>query len=175
MKKIDLISKHTKLRLVGVEDAEFIRNLRTHPSLKRYISETPSSLDVQINWIKNYKKRESYGVEFYFIIENFTGEKFGTLRLYNILNNQFTWGSWLIKPNSPIYTSIESMLLIYIFAFEHMVLEKANIDVKKENKEVVLAHKKFGALMVGENEEDVFFELTKERFFLIKKKYHQYC
>ena len=47
-----------ELSLVTEEDAQFILDLRTDASKSRFISKTDYNIDVQKNWIKEYKKRE---------------------------------------------------------------------------------------------------------------------
>ena len=61
-------------RLVNEDDAEFIIDLRTDKDLSRYIHDTSPDLDNQIQWIREYKKREAEGKEYYFIYSS--GGKF---------------------------------------------------------------------------------------------------
>ena len=53
-------------RFVVEEDAEFILSLRNDIKLSKFISPTSSSISDQVNWIKEYKKKEK--VRKYFII-----------------------------------------------------------------------------------------------------------
>ena len=55
------------VRLVEEKDAGFILSLRTNPKLSRYIHNTDDSLDKQRQWIRDYKKRELEGKDYYFI------------------------------------------------------------------------------------------------------------
>jgi hypothetical protein len=51
-----LKGKNISLRLVNIEDANFILNLRLNQG--SFLSKTNPSLDIQKEWIKKYKKRE---------------------------------------------------------------------------------------------------------------------
>ena len=51
------------VRLVEEDDAEFILKLRTNRKLSRYLHKTDADIEKQIQWIRNYKKRE---LELYF-------------------------------------------------------------------------------------------------------------
>jgi hypothetical protein len=55
MNKI-IIGKNINFRLVEIEDAEFILNLRFKKG--EFLSATNPNLTEQENWIKSYKKRE---------------------------------------------------------------------------------------------------------------------
>ena len=71
------------MRLVEKSDAKFIVDLRTDEKLGKNLSKTSSSLDDQVNWIEDYKKRESRQKEFYFIFEDLNHKPWGTVRLYS--------------------------------------------------------------------------------------------
>ena len=54
--------------------------------------------------------------------------------------------------------------------YEILGFEKDCFDVRRGNKKVVRFHEMRGATLVGENEIDYFFELTKESFQKTKNK-----
>ena len=56
-----------KLRLVQLEDAEFILTLRMDERLNRFISMVEAGLNKQVAWLVSYKAREANGEEYYFI------------------------------------------------------------------------------------------------------------
>ena len=58
------------VRLVEEDDAEFILKLRTNRKLSRYLHKTDADIEKQIQWIRNYKKRELEGTEYYFLFYN---------------------------------------------------------------------------------------------------------
>ncbi|MBM7309217.1 GNAT family N-acetyltransferase, partial [Citrobacter freundii] len=114
--------KHNKLegrtihfRLIEESDASFLYQLRMDETLNKYISKVDSSIEMQKEWIRNYKEREKEHIEYYFIIErNDTNEKIGTIRLYGITDdNRFCWGSWILNSRKTVTSAIESAYLIY--------------------------------------------------------------
>lgn len=167
-----ILGKNISLRFVETKDASFILNLR----LKRggMLSKTTPSLDLQVKWIENYKKREEQKEEYYFIIEDKNQENIGTVRIYNIIEDTFCWGSWLIIENVPFYCSIESALLVYDFAFDNLNLKNSKFDVDKKNKSVLKFHLNMGAKIVDESEKDFYFEYPKSKYKEIRNKYLRY-
>ena len=131
-----------ELRLVTVEDAEFILNLRTDPDLNKYLSHTSSDYDAQKQFLKNYKLKEYAKEEFYFKI-TYNERDVGTVRIYNInyQENTFTWGSWIVKRGNPGLVALSSAYLSYYFAFNILHLNKALIDVRKDNLSVFELYK----------------------------------
>ena len=135
-----------ELSLVTEEDAQFILDLRTDASKSRFISKTDYNIDVQKNWIKEYKKREKVGVEFYFIAIDNTGQKFATYRLYNFdpIKNEIEIGSFISKPNYTNASNIVKLdILIKEYAFEVLGVTNVNFEVRKKNISVQNYHKKF--------------------------------
>jgi hypothetical protein len=130
-------------RLVVEDDAEFIVGLRTNKKLSRYISSTDSSVQNQVNWIRNYKHREAEGKEYYILFEDGNKEKLGLVRLYKIEGKSFTAGSWLVSPDADEMVGIKSDLFLLVFSFEELKLEECFIDMRKENKKLVRYHSKF--------------------------------
>jgi len=170
-------TKNITLSIVNVLDAKFILGLRQEPSLSKHISFTKPDLEEQLNWINLYKEREKKNIEYYFIInENRHPSliKIGTVRIYNINNGIFTWGSWIIKKNAFYSAAIESALAIYSFCFVNLKLKKSIFDVKKDNVIVINIHKKFGSKIIKEDETNLYFEYYYEDFINIKKKYKRF-
>lgn len=166
--------KNTNLRLVEVDDAEFILDLRLDQTKNRYISKVENDLNKQVDWIKEYKKREKQEKEFYFIIENNKNERYGVLRLYDFVGDSFCWGSWILRENSPSYMAIESALLVYEFAFYELKFKKSHFDVRIDNEKVVAFHTRLGAEVTGSDELNYYFNYTKEKYEEIKNKYRKY-
>lgn len=162
------------LRLVNLEDAKFILDLRMNEKLNKYISDVDDDLKKQREWLKKYKRRESEEKEYYFIIESKSEEKLGTVRIYDLKSDSFSWGSWIIKDNAPSYASIESVLLIYKFGFYKLGFKNSHFEVRKENDKVVSFHKRFGAEIVNEDNLNFYFQFKKETFENIKRKYKKF-
>jgi hypothetical protein len=130
-------------RLVVEEDAQFILSLRTDKKLARFISFTDNSLENQVRWIRNYKQREADGKEYYVIFENADKNPLGTFRLYDIKDDSFIAGSWLVRPDADEFAAIKSDLFLLNFSFEYLKMKTCFIDMRKENKKLVRYHKMF--------------------------------
>ncbi len=163
--------KNINLRDVEVEDAEFILSLRLNEKLNKYLSKTENDLARQIAWIRDYKTREN---EYYFIIESKTGESYGTVRIYDIIGDSFSWGSWIITETSPAFAGIESALLVYEYAFDELGYNRSHFEVVKGNEKVIAFHERFGAVRVREDEEKYYFEITKDQYKITREKYKRF-
>lgn len=157
-----LKSKTISLRLVEPSDAEFILKLRLDQKYNSFISAVKNDVGSQRTWIINYKKDEAEKRQFYFIIERADGIPCGTVRLYDLRSDSFCWGSWILNEDKTRYSAIESALLVYQFGFDKLGFNKSHFEVMKENIKVVEFHKKFRAVVVGEDENNFYFEITKE-------------
>lgn len=154
-----------RLRLVEVNDAEFILSLRINPELSKYLSFVENSLEKQINWIKEYKKREEQKEEYYYIAEDYSGNKYGTIRLYNFIGKKFEHGSWIFKPNSPNMISVKSEIYVREFAFNILGYEINKLEVRRKNKRVIMYHNLWNLEKIGEDELNYYYELSKDNFF----------
>ncbi|MFT0891076.1 GNAT family N-acetyltransferase [Pseudochelatococcus sp. G4_1912] len=160
--------KSIYFREVNLDDAEFIVEMRTNPDKNKYLSHTSVEVESQVNYLRNYLKSTT---DFYFIICNYEGKAIGTIRIYDIRDNSFCWGSWILSKDAPKSAAVESALLIYDFAFFSLHYPKAHFDVRKNNERVVEFHKRFGARIVDENELDYFFEYDRDAYSAIRSKY----
>jgi hypothetical protein len=109
--------------------------------------------------------------DFYFIIADWHGRSIGTVRIYDIRDDSFCWGSWILSVEAPMSAAIESALLVYDFAFYSLHYKYSHFDVRKENVSVVNFHKRFGAVVTAEDEMNYFFEFSKESYGSIRTKY----
>lgn len=157
------------LRDVETNDAEFILALRCDSQKAKFLHKTDNDLAKQITYIQNYKAKEN---EWYFIIESKGGERLGTVRIYDVVDNDdFCWGSWIVKNGAPANVAIESVLLVYEYAFYTLGFTKAHFDVRKDNVKVRAFHKRFGAKEVGESDKDVFYRFFREDYEKIKGRF----
>lgn len=154
--------KSIRLRLVEPSDAEFILKLRLDERYNNFLSKVDNNIESQRRWIKNYKKDEAEKRQFYFIIERLDGSPCGTVRIYDLTAESFCWGSWILNENKTRYAAIESALLVYQYGFDILGFRKCHFDVMKGNSKVVDFHKKFGAVIVSEDDNNHYFEITKE-------------
>jgi acetyltransferase-like isoleucine patch superfamily enzyme len=152
------------LRLVEVEDAEFILRLRTDAKLSRYISRTEPDIDVQVRWIEQYKSREEAGQEYYYIAEDQNGNRFGTIRIYNFNENSFEIGSWLFLPNSPLGMAVKAQFIGFETGFDILNAEYCRLEVRKKNTSVLRYFQEFEKVLVREDELNYYFTLTRVNF-----------
>lgn len=154
------------LRLVEEEDAEFILKLRCNNLLNKFISSTSGDITDQINWIKNYKKRELAGLEFYFIAVDLEGKRYGTIRLYNFDEKSFEIGSWLFLPNSPLGMAVKAHFAAYEKGFKYLNADYCRFEIRKRNMSVLRYIKDFKTTLVNEDDLNYYFTLTKENFLI---------
>ncbi|MBI6621837.1 GNAT family N-acetyltransferase [Pseudomonas corrugata] len=148
------------LRLVEVTDAEFILRLRLDDRYNRFLSGVSPDIESQKTWITKYKADEADKKQFYFIIQRLDGTPCGTVRIYDIRSDSFCWGSWILNENKTRFAAIESAFLVYRFGFEQLGFNKCHFDVMKGNDKVISFHKKMGAVQVGEDDANYYYEIT---------------
>jgi RimJ/RimL family protein N-acetyltransferase len=165
-----IFGKNVFMRNANKLDAEFILKIRKNHLKGKFLSRISNDLNEQIKWLENY---ESDNSQVYFIIENKNSERFGTIRLYDEVGDSFCWGSWLLNENSPSVFAIESVLMIYLYAFE-MGFKKSHFDVRKENASVWAFHERFGAVRVNEDHLNYYYVIMESQIKLSLNKYRKY-
>ncbi|WP_417532452.1 GNAT family N-acetyltransferase [Marinobacter lipolyticus] len=159
---MQLESKTLRLRLVEESDAGFILNLRMDERYNNFLSAVTPDLESQKQWIRNYKSDEQAGKQFYFIIERKDGKPCGTIRVYDLRDDSFCWGSWILNQSKTRYAALESAFLVYEFGFGHLGFRKSHFDVMKGNKGVIKFHQRMGAVKVSEDDQNDYFEITQD-------------
>lgn len=154
--------KTIRLRLVEEQDAEFILSLRLDERYNQFLSGVTPDVEAQKAWIRKYKADEAAGLQYYFIIERLDGTPCGTIRIYDLRPDSFCWGSWILNDDKTRYAAIESALLIYEIGFGQLGFSKSHFDVMKGNEGVIAFHKRMGAEVVGEDEQNYYFEITRD-------------
>lgn len=165
-----VLGKNVVFRNANQNDAEFILQLRNDPVKGKYLSSTSSDLELQIAWLEKYASDNS---QIYFIIEDKNGERFGTIRLYDVQENSFCWGSWILREGRPSGFAMESALLVYQFALS-LGFEKSHFDVRKENMSVWQFHERFGAIRTAEQGEDYLYSISSDAITESFVKYKKY-
>lgn len=162
MEKIE--GKNIKLELVTNEDIDFILNIRHNHKHKKNLGKTVLTHEEQRKWLNEYKKREKEKKDFYYVIslKNENREKVGLIRVYDIVDNTFEQGSLVIKEGQPINVILETLKLIYTFAFEDMKFIEGRLRVKKINKVGNKFHKNYGAILYKEDEEMNYYKVYSE-------------
>lgn len=165
-----LIGRFVNLREITVNDAKFVLDLRCDEKKSKYLNKTEYNLEKQIDYINNYLKKDD---EWYFIIENKKHKPLGTVRIYDVNNDQYTSGSWLMSDGSSAQEVLEGSLLLRSYAFNILGFKKDYYTVRKDNKKVIRFHNISGAKQVGEDDIDYFFEYTIEDFNKNKDKLYK--
>lgn len=155
-----------RLRLVEPGDANYVLGLRTDQRYNRYLSAVTGSVEDQRAWIEAYKLREAHGTELYYLIERLSDDRpCGLVRIYDILPESFTWGSWILNEDKPAKAALDSALLVYRVGFEILGKPCCTFDVRKDNKRALSFHRRFGGIETSQTDNDVLFEL-KRSFFM---------
>lgn len=163
-----------RLRPVVPDDAAYIHALRTEPRYNTHLSPVSGGVEAQRLWIERYLEREAQGSEIYFVIERRNdAQRCGVVRLYDITEQQFTWGSWILDEHKPHKAALESAILSFGYGFEVRRLEKALIDVRRANEHALHFYRRFGMKETGSDETNVYFEYSREKFFADLPRYRR--
>lgn len=155
-----LESKSIRLRFVEESDAEFILKLRLDEKYNQFLSSVSADVQSQKNWIKDYKLDEEAGKQYYFIIELLDSTPCGTVRVYDLKEDSFCWGSWILNEDKTRYAALESAFLVYKFGFEKLGYKKSHFDVMKGNEKVISFHEKMGAKKIDEDADNFYFNIS---------------
>jgi len=154
-----------RLRLVEPGDAAYLYDLRTDPRYNTHLSPVSGAVEDQRTWIESYKQREAEGCEAYYIIERRdTGQPCGTVRLYDIQADRFTWGSWILDTNKPPKAALESAVLSFGVGFETLGLLEALVDVRIANEKALAIYKRLGMTELRRDDREIYFVYPRERF-----------
>jgi RimJ/RimL family protein N-acetyltransferase len=166
-----VMGKTLALRDVHTDDAAFILALRTDASKARHLSSVGDDLEVQRRWIDAYCKRRN---EAYFIIESLSGQALGTVRLYDDQGDSFCWGSWILVDGAPASAAIESALMVYAYALDHLGFRRAHFQVRRANERVWSFHERFGARRVAETDIELHYEIAGDAIRASMQRYRRY-
>jgi RimJ/RimL family protein N-acetyltransferase len=152
------------LRLIQPEDAAYVHGLRTNPAYNRHLSEVRGTVETQRQWIEGYKSRETGGHELYYVIERKDNTRCGLVRLYDIDEMQFTWGSWVLDENKPRKAALESAVLSFGAGFDALGCDLAQVDVRVDNARAEAFYRRFGMSETHRTATNIFFEYSRARF-----------
>jgi RimJ/RimL family protein N-acetyltransferase len=165
-----LKGKTLLFRDANESDAELILTLRTNERKGKHLSSTSFDVESQRKWLRQYAVATDQA---YFIIEHLK-KPVGTVRLYDPRGNSFCWGSWIIADGQPAHVAIESALMVYAYALDHLGFEQAHFDVRVANEKVWKFHERFGAKRVRETNSDFFYELSLEAIKSSTERYKRF-
>jgi len=166
-----IVGKNLVFRDACADDAAFILSLRTDNQKSKFLSSTSPEMNKQIAWLEDYAHKSDQA---YFIIENRTGESLGCVRLYDPKGDSFCWGSWILKEGAPQSAAIESALIIYAFALDHLGFKQAHFDVRKGNESVWQFHERFGAVRLAETAQDYQYQIGQQAISTARQRYKKY-
>ncbi len=150
-----VMGKTLTFRDAQVQDAAFILSLRTDANKSRYLSVVSGELAEQEAWLVRYAQSNDQA---YFIIE-YQDAPIGTVRLYDPQGQSFCWGSWILHSSRPSQAAMESALMVYAYAVDHLGFKSAHFDVRKGNERVWQFHERFGAVRTAETETDYLYRI----------------
>ncbi len=164
------------VRLATIDDAEFIYGLRTSPKTAPFMHNEGCTVETQRVWLKEYKKREANGEEYYFVYEDQTGPV-GVLRLCHFTERDYHCSSWAFKENIPSHYAFAGALFAREVAFERLGFDEEvnwRDGILAINKNVISFMKMMGWKQTGEHYEGNIKMLTgvlkKEDFLKNKSK-----
>lgn len=169
-KAITLHGKSLVFRDVSESDAQFILSLRTDSAKSRYLSATSTDIAAQKSWLQSYARSDNQA---YFIIQA-ADRRIGTVRLYDVQEDSFCWGSWILTADAPGTAAIESALMVYSYAIDHLGFQKAHFDVRKGNESVWKFHERFGAVRTGETDEDFYYWISLAAINQARNRYAKF-
>lgn len=152
------------LRLVEVADAAFLYGLRIDPELSRYLSPVSGGVETQADWIASYKEREVSGREAYYVVESGDGHSCGTVRLYDIQDDVFTWGSFVLTEAKPAKAAIDVAVASLGIGFSDFGCTSAEIDAKTDNKVALGFYDRFGMTRFDEKDGSILMRYDKTTF-----------
>mgnify|MGYP006281951081 CR=1 FL=1 len=145
-------------RYVTPTDAEFVFALRRSPEKSRHLNPVSADGEDQRRWLEAYARSEGQA---YFVILH-DGRRIGVVRLYVARGDCFCWGSWILTDDLPRHAAVESALMVYAYAVDHLGFARAHLDVRLGNEKVLRFHARMGARELRRDDRDVFFEMTPE-------------
>lgn len=153
-----------RLRLIRSEDAEYVHGLRTDPANSRHLSDVRGTAEDQRRWIDAYKEREAALRELYYVIERKDGARCGLVRLYDIVTDSFTWGSWILDHNKTPKAALESAVLSFGIGFDGLERSLAHVDVRIGNEKAHAFYVRFGMTEIRRDDRDIYFVYPRDRF-----------
>ena len=175
-----LYGKRLRLRLVEDSDAEYIVKLRNDKDIKKYFySDDPISITSHKKFME---KRLIMGDKYFAIDIIDSNETIGFAGLNHIdyINGKAEYGWLLIDANHKGNKyGLEAELILHVYAFDALNLNKVTGEVLAYNERVIEQHKKIGYNVTGtffshiykngKYNDVVWVEILKSDFELIKK------
>lgn len=165
-----VVGKTLSFRNATVDDAAFILSLRTDAEKSRYLSTVSGELVEQEAWPERYAQADDQA---YFVIEH-QAAPIGTVRLYDPQGESFCLGSWILHSRRPSQAAMESALMVYAYAVDHLGFTAAHFDVRKGNERVRHFHERFGAVRPAETERDYLYRIDAPAIRASRIRYRRF-
>ncbi|MDX9746407.1 MAG: GNAT family N-acetyltransferase [Syntrophales bacterium] len=152
------------MRLITEADAEFIVSLRSDPERTKYMVTLEDNIEKQREWIREYKRRETEGSDYYFIYFNAENNPIGLNRASHIdyINKTCVASSFIVVEGLK-YEAIVMLLIRFEVMFDVLKIETFQAECHKDNKKVVRIMELFGYKPYGETKKGFLqMVLTKE-------------
>ncbi len=133
----------------------------------RYLSAVSVELAEQQAWLDRYAQADNQA---YFII--YQDSPKGTVRLYDPQGKSFCWGSRIL--HSRRQAAMESALMVYAYAVDHLGFTSAHFNACKGNARVWQFHERFGAVRTAESDLDYFCKRNREAIAASRERYRRF-
>lgn len=160
-----------KVRLVNENDAVFILSLRTDKERTKYMVTLDYDTLSQRKWIKEYKKREKAGLDYYFIYSNSENTPIGLNRISHIDARAKTakFSSWIAIKGLK-YEAIKMHVIKNEIAFNLLDIETSWGEVHKKNTKVIRILQLFGYKFKDLDTDFYYISIEKHDFINACKK-----
>ena len=154
-----------KVRLVNIDDSEFIVYLRSDPERTKFMITLSADIENQRQWIHEYKKREEKGSEYYFIYSDQEGSPIGVNRISKInFETRSCKLSGFIKKKGNKADTVAMFLINKEIAFDTLGLLFSISEIHEKNYKILKYYEYF-EYEITKNENDyLHVVLTKVAF-----------
>lgn len=137
-----LRGKYISMRSVCADDAAFIVDIRNDGSKNAYIHATSKDLGNQVSWIESQIGRDG---DYYFVMLDSNQKRVGLASVYNVDKRERTaeFGRWVSRGGT--MDNVESVVLLFDFAFSELDLDTLTMLTMVENHVVRSFWETFGA------------------------------
>jgi hypothetical protein len=162
-----VIGPRLRFRLAGPDDAAFILSLRLDPAKNAHLSATSADVEAQRKWLEATAGDRS---QIYFIITGEGEKPVGTVRLYDVVGESFSWGSWILSDEAPRSAAVESTLMVYSFGLA-CGFQAAHFEVRQANEKVWQYHERFGAVRTSSDELHHLYSISRQAIEAALERY----
>ena len=154
-----------EVRLVNEDDSEFILSLRADPKKTKYMKTLDNNIETQREWIREYKKRERKGLDYYLIYMNSDYKPIGLNRIshINYIEKIAKASSW-ITIDGLVNEAYKMSSIHSEIAFNILNLDKLIFEVHKDNKQLIKAYKNLDHTPFDYESDFINYSVSKDEF-----------